>query len=607
MSTTPRAIKSTAIQSPTKDNHEVVLRQLKEVAEIGQRQRGDPQDSFVRVSELVRLGIVRMVNNTLQAPSTLGTSGSTVVPIGRQILTVHSIQGGGDLSADRTLSLVGDTALPGNNKFYGTDGSGTRGWFTSTVPTAANPSAQVGLTAINGAASTYMRSDGAPALNQGIAPTWTGMHSYSSGLVLNYSASQPMFFGPGTSGAAGAVAMFLYNATPSYLNFGITDPAFAGSMATGGPSGAHMFMGSGQGIPLMLYAFGSALWTGTNTLIKYGNPTDNQDHTFFGNLLAREYLYAGADGTNGYQVLVQGSPTVSGYHGFYTPDNTRQGYIGDASGAVGNDTGTLNYVAGAHAFFGSFTVNGVSFQPISAKLTAYAGGDTPSAFTLGIVDSVDAAAWRAAIGAGTSSVSVTPAALTKTDDTNITLTLGGTPASALLQAASLTLGWTGTLAKDRGGWGLDASSLTGYVKAAGAGAMTASATIPYSDLTGTPTIPTLADGTYTPTLTNVANAGSLTNVAAQYMRVGDTVTASVAFTFNPSASISTRIGVSLPVASALANAGQLAGGVGFVYPSGYNGGVAYGDAANDRAEIGIGNIGNGFTVEVYAQFTYRVV
>ena len=44
---------------------------------------------------------------------------------------------------------------------------------------------------------------------------------------------------------------------------------------------------------------------------------------------------------------------------------------------------------------------------------------------------------------------ITPAALTKTDDTNVTLTLGGTPATALLQSASLTLGWTGTLADSR--------------------------------------------------------------------------------------------------------------------------------------------------------------
>jgi hypothetical protein len=44
---------------------------------------------------------------------------------------------------------------------------------------------------------------------------------------------------------------------------------------------------------------------------------------------------------------------------------------------------------------------------------------------------------------------ITPAALTKVDDTNVTLTLGGTPATALLQAASITAGWSGTLADAR--------------------------------------------------------------------------------------------------------------------------------------------------------------
>ena len=42
-------------------------------------------------------------------------------------------------------------------------------------------------------------------------------------------------------------------------------------------------------------------------------------------------------------------------------------------------------------------------------------------------------------------------ALTKTDDTNVTLTLGGSPTTALLNAASLTLGWTGQLGISRGG------------------------------------------------------------------------------------------------------------------------------------------------------------
>lgn len=45
-------------------------------------------------------------------------------------------------------------------------------------------------------------------------------------------------------------------------------------------------------------------------------------------------------------------------------------------------------------------------------------------------------------------------AITKTDDTNVTLTLGGTPASAALKAVSLALGWSGTLSVARGGLGM---------------------------------------------------------------------------------------------------------------------------------------------------------
>lgn len=43
----------------------------------------------------------------------------------------------------------------------------------------ANPSASVGLSAVNGSASTFLRSDGAPALDQTIAPTWTGKHIFA--------------------------------------------------------------------------------------------------------------------------------------------------------------------------------------------------------------------------------------------------------------------------------------------------------------------------------------------------------------------------------------------------------------------------------------------
>lgn len=48
---------------------------------------------------------------------------------------------------------------------------------------------------------------------------------------------------------------------------------------------------------------------------------------------------------------------------------------------------------------------------------------------------------------------VSGAELSRVDDTNVTLTLGGAPATSLLAATSLTLGWTGQLAATRGGTG----------------------------------------------------------------------------------------------------------------------------------------------------------
>ena len=65
---------------------------------------------------------------------------------------------------------------------------------------------------------------------------------------------------------------------------------------------------------------------------------------------------------------------------------------------------------------------------------------------------------------------VTPAALSKVDDTNVTLTLGGTPLTALLQATSLTLGWTGQLAVARGGTGLSALGTANQLIRVNAGA-----------------------------------------------------------------------------------------------------------------------------------------
>jgi hypothetical protein len=57
-----------------------------------------------------------------------------------------------------------------------------------TVPTAANPTGTIGLATVNGSAVTFLRSDGAPALSQAIAPSWTATHNFALG--LRFSAAQ---------------------------------------------------------------------------------------------------------------------------------------------------------------------------------------------------------------------------------------------------------------------------------------------------------------------------------------------------------------------------------------------------------------------------------
>jgi hypothetical protein len=61
--------------------------------------------------------------------------------------------------------------------------------------------------------------------------------------------------------------------------------------------------------------------------------------------------------------------------------------------------------------------------------------------------------------------------LTFSNDTNVTMGLSGTPASALLQPVSINLGWTGQLAVSRGGTG--SSTLTGVLIGNGTSAVTA--------------------------------------------------------------------------------------------------------------------------------------
>jgi hypothetical protein len=116
---------------------------------------------------------------------------------------------------------------------------------------------------------------------------------------------------------------------------------------------------------------------------------------------------------------------------------------------------------------------------------------------------------------------ITPAALTEVNDTNVTMTLGGTPATALLQAVSMTLGWTGELSGARGGTGVNngASTFTMGGNVAFSGAYTFAGTLTANTAVTFPTSGTLAT---TSSASGIVNSG-LINQMAWYASSGTTI------------------------------------------------------------------------------------
>lgn len=133
-----------------------------------------------------------------------GTSG-TVINSGTPAVgnvPTYSNTTGTNIAPSSALTLTGtNAALTGNLTANGGAFTNalTLGGVAVSTATGANPSASVGLSAVNGSAATWMRSDGAPALSQSIGPTWTGAH------IFNASSGVPVTITPGAANTSGLV------------------------------------------------------------------------------------------------------------------------------------------------------------------------------------------------------------------------------------------------------------------------------------------------------------------------------------------------------------------------------------------------------------------
>lgn len=118
-------------------------------------------------------------------------------------------------------------------------------------------------------------------------------------------------------------------------------------------------------------------------------------------------------------------------------------------------------------------------------------------------------------------------------------------------------------------------------------------------------IPSLASGTYTPTLTNVANLDGSTAYQCQYLRVGNVVTVSGKVDIDPTLNATTtQLGISLPIASNF-GAREDCAGAGACNTIAQSAAIRA-DFTNDRAEVDFISTTT-LSSGMFFSFTYEVI
>lgn len=213
----------------------------------------------------------------------------------------------------------------------------------SSVPTGANPTATIGLTAVNGSAATFNRSDGAPALSQGIVPTWTGIHTFSAAPVFNALPT-------GTAVASAPTASTIMTRDANANEFSNNSIQNGQSIATTGGT-TTLTVSSPQ----------LTIFTGTNTqgaqLPAVSGLTLYQKFLIIDNSTGNVTVQS--SGGNNVQIMSGGSYCI--FTCILTSGTTAASwqvqYIGSATGAY-MDLTTNQTAAGNKTFSGTTTFNG---------------------------------------------------------------------------------------------------------------------------------------------------------------------------------------------------------------------------------------------------------
>lgn len=298
-----------------------------------------------------------------------GTPGASAMPTD----LLFQLSPTGSQTPATVMQLYHDAGVTVGSPTGGDQGAGTvnmQGCFVNGVAcstggaAAGNPTGTVGLTAVNGVASTYMRSDAAPPLSQAISPTWTGTHLFNGALITS-SATAGWSFGQSTglalarivdtTGTTGNKAWQINtNNTGTHLNFRVASDDFTTTVANW----------------LDVTRSGAVV-----SDLSFGNATNNPTYTFLGN---GRVTVGGAYG-GGTTPLLGVNSASSNFYGFFDGTHealfgtfTSGGFVGTFSNhefdirtnntarVVVSNTGTVTVSAPSSG--DALTVNGVANQ-----------------------------------------------------------------------------------------------------------------------------------------------------------------------------------------------------------------------------------------------------
>lgn len=404
----------------------------------------------IKKADLTNSGVLRLYNSSGANALSLG-SGSIAAAGSLDLqansssaagMNINNVSGGITITNTASHATYPVFTLDGNTKTSTTQNIISQKIITGFAPTASGT-------------NTYTTIEISPTINQ------TGGHT-----GISYGSR----YAPILTAAADWRSIQIDNASGYgiYQSNSGADNYFAGQVGIGTvPSGSNILTISG-GVKMDLGSDATGdiyRRNSSGVLERIPIGIANQVLTVSGGLPTWQNSASGADNW-GSQVVVKDSSLVNW-------------------GTSANPLGIRGYGAASNGQVPSKATGGITWiTPTTGTVTNFSAGDLSPLFTTSEATTTTTPALTFALtnagahtyfGNATGSTGApsytSNAALSKTDDTNVTLTLGGAPTTSLLEAVSLTLGWTGQLSVSRGGSGV--GTLTGLLQGNGTSAFTA--------------------------------------------------------------------------------------------------------------------------------------